>query len=219
MKNLKFINIKKEIYLSDKAIRDALRPFGVIADSELIARVRLYIETLLVWNQKVNLTSLTQPKEILRRHFGESFFAATALNITKGRLADVGSGAGFPGLALKLLEPEKIQLTMVEPNLKKATFLGEIVSKLGLVKIQIIRSRYEQIRPSDLRVQWITARAIGSYPRLLSWARDILENGYVVLWVSGKTVEEINTVPNWCFSSPILIPESKDRYIVWGKPK
>ncbi len=209
---------RKEKHLSSAMIREALRPFGVEAESELIARVRLYIETLLIWNQKVNLTSLTQPEEILRRHFGESLFAATALNLTEGRLADVGSGAGFPGLVLRLFKPE-IQLTLIEPNLKKATFLAEIVRKLGLTKVQIIRSRYEQINPSDLKVEWVTARAVGNYSQLLSWARDILENGWVVLWVGRRTAEEIASVPNWYFLSPLLIPESKDRYIVWGKPK
>ncbi|MCL6482175.1 MAG: class I SAM-dependent methyltransferase, partial [Firmicutes bacterium] len=82
------MNSKKEIHLSDEAIRQALRPFGVYANSVLVARVRLYIDTLLFWNQKVNLTSMTRPGEILRRHFGESFFASTALNIKEGRLAD-----------------------------------------------------------------------------------------------------------------------------------
>ncbi len=209
---------RKEQNLSDSAIREALRPFGVAVSGELIERVRLYSKTLLHWNQKVNLTSITQPSLILSRHFGESFFAATVLKVSKGRLADVGSGAGFPGLALKLFCPE-LEVTLIEPNLKKASFLSEVVRKLGLTDVQILRLRYEQILPNELEVDWVTARALGNYIDLLSWARGVLKKGRVILWVSRSTAEELEVQPDWSFDKPILIPESRDRYLLSGQPK
>lgn len=212
------MSYRKEGRLADVTIREALRPFGVVASDELVEKISLYLETLLIWNQKVNLTSITQPSLILRRHFGESFFAAIALNISKGRLADVGSGAGFPGLALKLLRSE-LELTLIEPNIKKATFLAEIIRKLGLTGIRVLRLRYEQIRPTELPVDWITARALGNYVRLLSWARGVLKKGRVILWANRSTAEELEALDDWSFISPILIPESIDRFLVCGSPK
>lgn len=209
---------RKEERLSDATIREALRPFGVEASRALIERVRLYLETLLIWNQKISLTSITQPSVILRRHFGESFFAANALNISKGRLADVGSGSGFPGLALKLLCSE-LHITLIEPSLKKSAFLAEVVRKLGLTGVQILRLRYEQILPEELEVNWVTARALGNYIDLLSWARGVLKDGRVIFWVSRSTAEELSSLAGWYFIPPILIPESRGRYLVCGQPK
>src|SRR5260370_8789673 len=108
--------------LSDGAIAKALTPFNVGPSATLADSIRKYADLLLLWNHKVNLTSITNPREILARHFGESLFAASAVPISAGRLADVGSGAGFPGLALKLFVPD-LEVFLVESVMKTATFL------------------------------------------------------------------------------------------------
>ena len=98
--------------------------------SELCERIRTYISLLLRWNQSISLTTVTNSDEILRFHFGESLFAASAFSLENGRLADVGSGAGFPGLPLAMLLPD-LNVTLIESNAKKFTFLSEVVRELG----------------------------------------------------------------------------------------
>src|SRR5262245_54526237 len=95
-----------EFSLSREEIRQILAPFGVqLADVQLAAISR-YAALLLRWNQAMSLTTVEDPAEIIARHFGESIFAAGALGMDSGQLADAGTGAGFPGMALKVARPQ-----------------------------------------------------------------------------------------------------------------
>src|ERR1700692_1687720 len=91
---------------SDSTIRKALSEFRIDVNTDHAAEVPEYIRLLLVWNEKVNLTAIRDPLEILCRHFCESMFATKVVELEKCRLDDSGTGAGFPGLALKILIPE-----------------------------------------------------------------------------------------------------------------
>src|SRR5208283_6011450 len=104
--------------LSEATIRRALGEFQVTVNDEQVARIQQYIKILRHWNEKLNLTAIREPLEILYRHFCESMFAAVAVPVDFGRLADIGSGAGFPGIPLKILRPE-LELFLVESNIKK----------------------------------------------------------------------------------------------------
>ena len=90
---------------------------GGLSTQEQAEKVAQYMQLLLEWNQSFSLTSVTNPSEILSRHFGESMFATSIVPIRQGRLADVGSGAGFPGLAIKIMRPE-LDVVLIEPNKK-----------------------------------------------------------------------------------------------------
>ena len=90
--------------------------------------------------RRFSLTTVTDPLEIIRFHFGESLFAAKSLPITKGRLADVGSGAGFPGLPIRMISPN-VDLLLIEPNLKKVAFLAEVIRSLDLNRTEVFRGR------------------------------------------------------------------------------
>src|ERR1700693_4901272 len=96
----------QEIDISSDQISNLLAPFGVHISAEQDSKVREYIRILLKWNNLISLTSIIDPVEIVARHFGESMYLASLLPVENGRLADVGTGAGFPGLALKILCPD-----------------------------------------------------------------------------------------------------------------
>jgi 16S rRNA G527 N7-methylase RsmG len=127
--------------LSISEIRDLLTPYAVTLDDPVIEQIQTYLSLLLVWNKKISLTALEDPREIIQMHFGESF-AAINLGPISGRLADVGTGAGFPGLPLKLISPS-IHVTLIEPNQKKCAFLHELVRNLKLTDVEIFRGRFE----------------------------------------------------------------------------
>jgi 16S rRNA G527 N7-methylase RsmG len=127
--------------ISISEIREFLDPYKVPLDVQAIEKVCTYLSLLLMWNKKMSLTALEDPREIIQIHFGESL-AALNLGPITGRLADVGTGAGFPGLPLKLISPS-IHVTLIEPNQKKCAFLHEVVRALDLSDVEIFRGRFE----------------------------------------------------------------------------
>src|SRR5271155_3955999 len=106
--------------LSAETIRRALGEFQMEVSDQQIVYIQQYMKLLLTWNEKINLTAIRDPLEILYRHFCESMYAAVAVPVENGRLADVGSGAGFPGIPLKIMRPG-LETMLVESNMKKAT--------------------------------------------------------------------------------------------------
>src|SRR3978361_1386712 len=116
--------------LSETEIASLLTPYLQEIAPLVLSRLAVYLEILLKWNAKTNLTAIRDPEEIVRRHFGESLFAGRQL-APCATLLDFGSGAGFPGLPIQLLWPE-IVVTLAESQNKKATFLREVVRSLGL---------------------------------------------------------------------------------------
>ena len=203
---------------SDDAIRTALAPFGVTPSPALCKQVRVYLRILMQWTEKISLTSIRGPLEILARHFGESMFAASAVPIERGRLADVGSGAGFPGLPLKLIRPE-LDVTLIEPNLKKSAFLFDVVRALELANVTVLRSTFADSRIRPAAHAFITSRALNPSKGLLPWAnRSLAPSGRLVLWTAKDIAQGICSDVHWNWLEPILIPQSKLRVLLVGQP-
>src|ERR1700688_350933 len=134
--------------LSEFAIADLLTPYLPDPPATLLPQLSTYLDLLLKWNARTNLTAIRDPEEIVRRHFGESLFAARHLDPDATTLLDFGSGAGFPGLPIALLRPE-ITVTLAESQNKKATFLREAVRTLAL-PTEVWSGRVESMPPSRL---------------------------------------------------------------------
>ncbi len=111
-------------------------------DPPQFAHLTHHLNLLLRWNQKLNLTSVTAPPEIVRRHFAESLFVGNLLPMGSGTLADIGSGAGFPGFPIAVLKPS-VQVTLVESVAKKAAFLKELGR--GFPNVTVLHSRFERL--------------------------------------------------------------------------
>jgi len=149
-------------------------------------------------------------------HFGESFWATKLADFGKSRLADVGSGAGFPGLALKLLYPDS-HVTLIESNAKKAAFLAEVTRTLELKDVEIFRGRAEAWVPDGRHFDFMTARAVGNFPALLDWGASYLSpGGRAVLWVGLDAMPHLHVDNRWSWQEPSLIPGSQQRYVVVG---
>ena len=202
--------------LSADIIDKALREFQVQLTPEQLSMVQRYITILLAWNEKVNLTAIRDPLEILYRHFCESMYAATAIPLQAGRLADVGSGGGFPGLALKIARPE-LQVFLIESNVKKATFLAEVVRELYLVDTPVLVSQYEELGEEVAPLDFVCSRALGEFGKFLGWAGSAqVAANQAILWVGGRDIDEIKKIGGWLWREPISIPRSLQRFVLVG---
>lgn len=204
---------------SEDIIRRAMGEFQIELDSGQVSAIQRYLSLLLAWNDKVNLTSIRDPLEMLYRHFCESMFAAIAIPLDRGRLADVGSGGGFPGVPLKIMRPQ-LDIFLIESNIKKATFLAEVVRDLGLSEIRVLVSRYEELSEEVAPLDVVCARAVGEYYQLLAWAGSKgVAAKQAVLWVGGNDLEEIVTIEGWDWRDPIAVPHSLRRFLLVGTRK
>jgi 16S rRNA (guanine527-N7)-methyltransferase len=204
--------------LSNDIIDSSLRPYGVTATALLCDQIRTYIALLLRWNKKTSLTAVTDPIDILCFHFGESFLAAATVPIRHGRLADVGSGAGFPAVPIRMVS-EDLNVILIESNQKKATFLAEVVRELRLEHVEVRRSRMADIDLGDAKVEFVTARAVGIDNGFLNWSRGSLSpHGSVVLWLGDSDAVRISREDGWNWVDPIRIPQSERRVILRGSP-
>ncbi len=197
--------------VSAAVIRRALGEFTLPAYDEQVLQIQQYMKILLAWNEKINLTAIRDPLEILYRHFCESMYAAEALHLENGRLADVGSGGGFPGLALKIMRPG-LRVFLVESNIKKVTFLAEVIRELGLRDAQVLARRYEELGEEVAPLDYVCSRALGEFPAFLEWARsEQIAAKQVILWIGARDLPEIQKVATWSWREPIQVPQRERR--------
>jgi 16S rRNA (guanine527-N7)-methyltransferase len=207
---------KNEAPLSRDVIIKALGEFHVQLTPEQVTAVQRYMAMLLAWNEKVNLTAIRDPLEILYRHFCESMYAGATVPLQAGRLADVGSGGGFPGLALKIAHPE-LHVFLIESSVKKATFLAEVVRELGLTDARVLVSQYEELAEEIAPLDFACSRALGEFDKFLDWAHsERVAARQVVLWVGGRDIDQLKRIRGWLWKDPISIPRSLQRFLLVG---
>jgi len=190
--------------------------------------ISTYIDILARWNARINLTAIRDPDQIVIRHFGESLFAARHLfpgslyggtpersSASQGgqaSAADVGSGAGFPGLPVKLWAPH-ISLTLIESNQKKATFLREVARALALADINITTNRAEALASGTFDL--VMLRAVESFAAILPVAaRLVAPAGRLALLVGMSQLDPARSaLPQFAWSSAKPIPMSRSRIL------
>ena len=200
--------------------------------------ISTYIDILVRWNARVNLTAIRDPEDIVTRHFGESLFAARHLfpitahvgtaapgcpaerSSAALTLADIGSGAGFPGLPLKLWAPH-LPLTLIESNHKKATFLREVVRALTLTGVNIQIARAETIAQT---FDVVTLRAVEHFEAILPTAATLVAPaGCLALLISSaQHAPALASLPQLAWCNPVPVPHSHSRILLlahresWG---
>ncbi|MEJ2008819.1 MAG: 16S rRNA (guanine(527)-N(7))-methyltransferase RsmG [Acidobacteriota bacterium] len=205
--------------LDRPTVRELLRPFDVSLSDAAIDRLLEYLVLLLRWNRKINLTSIATPEECITRHFGESFFVSHVVKL-RGRLLDIGSGAGFPGLALKLLLPD-LEVVLLEPVAKKRAFLKEVGRACGMSSVRVEGSRVQEFAREERLFSFdgVTIRAVGGLGSVIPAAAGLLKpNGHLCLWVGEEQVAGIrDRNPGLRWLDPVPIPLSKERQILAGR--
>jgi len=171
-----------------------------------------YLALLLHWNSKTNLTSVREPEEIVKRHFGESLFLASAVSGEAVATAlDVGSGAGFPGLPLKIYSPE-IAVTLIESQNKKATFLKEVIRKCTLTNINVHSGRAETLQQ---KADLVTLRAVEHFEDVLPMAAGLANpKGRLALLIGAAQVAPAEKLLSRFEIRIAAVPQSRERILL-----
>lgn len=176
--------------------------FGVQLSLEQLGLFQTYLRELIYWNSKTNLTSITQPQEIIVKHFVDSIACSQSMGglLANSTLLDIGSGAGFPGLPLKIVYPE-LTVTLLEPTSKKIAFLRHMIGTLGLRNVTAMPKTFQALA-SDYTYNgtfaYIISRALNISP--------IVDRCLELLTAEGKLV--------LCRSKPFSGNENSDRFEV-----
>jgi 16S rRNA (guanine527-N7)-methyltransferase len=201
-------------------VKLVLQRCGLESPPHLVEKIVTYSALLQKWNRRINLTSIKNPTEVIITHFAESLFAARHLESTDTPVLDIGSGAGFPGLAMKLWRPE-ITFYLLEPRKKRAAFLTTVRRELALSEVFVLNKTAQECRSSDFKERpgVLTQRAVSHVPALIKCClRLVRPRARAMLFLTAAKVGDILTqLPQFNWKKPIPIPWSHQRVIVVGE--
>jgi len=172
-----------------KLLTDGARELGVPLSAGQTGAFMVYLSELRKWNRKTNLTAIEDPKEIVVKHFLDSLSLIKILPDGAKTAADIGSGAGFPGIPLKIAVPG-LSITSVEPAHKKAAFQRHIIRLLGIEGIRVVEAKVEEVAAGPGRFDIILSRAFKDPEGLLPLAGPLLSEGGQVILSLGPSVGE-----------------------------
>jgi len=205
--------------LSLREIARELADYEVALPDPELEKLSLYLELLQRWNRRINLTGLREPRAMVRRLFGESLYISRVVEL-RGRLVDVGSGAGFPGLALKLVAPD-LQVTLVEARQRKCAFLKEVARECGFYAVDVVPARFEswqKARKGPEKADLITTRAVKTTPAFLDGLAGCLKpDGKAVFSTTSRGAKETMGIGSgWNWETVVPVPNAGNSVIIVG---
>ena len=206
-------------FLTSEQISQILLDCRLECDSLLVERVQTYLRFLAKWNERMNLTAIESPVDLLKTLFAESFFAAELVGDPKGPILDIGSGAGFPGLAMAVYRPE-LNLILLEARKKRAAFLAALRRELGLVGVEVRNRRLEECMVADFSElpAVLTMRAVGGIGTVVERGARLLRGDRRILLFSSVQAAK-STMANTegvCWQPQVSIPWDPSHVILLG---
>ena len=174
--------------MTEQEFIDSIKELGIEPTDKQLYQLSKFYELLIEWNQKINLTRITDKKEVYLKHFYDSLTISKELDLNKiNTLCDVGTGAGFPGIVLKIFYPN-LKITLIDSLLKRVKYLNEIIKELNLKEIKAIHTRAEDYKETfDI----VTARAVANIEKLLTYTMRLVKKDGKLIAMKGNIDEEI----------------------------
>ena len=167
---------------------EELAKIGINISNEQLLKLRSFYDLLISWNEKINLTRITAKEDVYLKHFYDSLTLAKVIDLsTKETLCDVGTGAGFPGIVLKIVYPN-LKITLVDALQKRVNYLNTIIKDLHLENIQAIHTRGEDLHD---KYDVVTARAVANIEKLLKYTMHLVNNTGVFVAMKGNIDNEL----------------------------
>ena len=178
--------------INRKKLKELSEQFNVTLDETALDRFDLYAEQLVDWNEKINLTAITDPEGITLKHFADSLSIFSAADFSCGAsVIDVGTGAGFPGLVMKIARPD-LEVTLLDSTRKKLNVIDDIAEKLGL-EVTTVHARAEEIRKKEefaSSFDFAVARAVAELKKLSGWCLPFVKSGGLFIAMKGAKADE-----------------------------
>ncbi len=167
---------------------EELKKLGIILTNDQETKLEKFYNLLIEWNQKINLTRIVEKEEVYLKHFYDSLTISKVVDLTKiETLCDVGTGAGFPGIVLKIVYPN-LKITLVDSLLKRVNYLNTIITELELEDIKAIHTRGEDLKETfDI----VTARAVANIEKLLIYTMHLVNKNGSLIAMKGNIDEEL----------------------------
>ena len=170
-----------------------LKKININISCDILIKLDKYYHLLITENEKYNLTNITEETSVYLKHFYDSLTITKAINLDNQKILDVGSGAGFPGLVLKIVFPN-IKIDLLDSTAKRCNFLKQIIEELSLNDINVINARAEDYAKENReKYDIVTSRAVAPLKHLLEYSIPMLKiNGYFIALKSNLTDELVN---------------------------
>ena len=169
---------------------EELSKLGITLTDIQLQQLDDYYKLLIEWNEKINLTRITDYEEVYLKHFYDSLTIAKVVDLTeKSTLCDVGTGAGFPGIVLKIVYPN-LKITLVDSLQKRVNYLNSIIKDLKLENIHAIHSRGEDFKET---FDVVTARAVANIEKLVTYTMHLVNKNGIFVAMKGNIEEEFST--------------------------
>ena len=172
------------------------KKLGIKIDKEKEDKLQKFYKLLIEWNQKINLTRITDEQEVYEKHFYDSLTLSKVVSLEEEKtLLDIGTGAGFPGIVLKICYPN-LKITLIDSLLKRVNYLNEVIKELDLKGIEAIHTRAEFYKQENKKFDIVTSRAVAKLPKLLNYALPFLKKEGIFVAMKASVEEEIKESQN-----------------------
>lgn len=166
-----------------------LEKINIYPTTKQLEQLSKFYQLLIEWNQKINLTRITEENDVYLKHFYDSLTISKVVNLKEQKsLCDVGTGAGFPGIVLKIIYPN-LKIVLIDSLLKRVNYLNEIIKQLELTDIEAIHTRGEDYKGS---FDVVTSRAVANIEKLVKYTMHLVNKNGIFVAMKGNIEEELN---------------------------
>lgn len=174
--------------MTEQVFIEQIKRLGITPTEEQLQKLEKFYQLLIEWNQKINLTRITEKEDVYLKHFYDSLTIVKEVDLSKvNTLCDVGTGAGFPGIVLKIFYPN-LKITLIDSLLKRVNYLNEIIKELELKDIEAIHTRAEDYHET---FDVVTARAVANIEKLLKYTMHLVNKNGKLIAMKGNIEEEL----------------------------